>query len=115
MSSDQDKRGNAGGLPARIGVKAARRIKARRSRKRGVWFGLGMFGLVGWTVAIYTVLGVFLGHWLDRRWPQGFSWTLSMLFIGLLAGLLNAWHWIRKESRMDENDDGDSSQGEKNS
>ena len=113
MMSDQEKRGGADGLPERVGVKAARRIKARSSRKRGIWFGLGMFGLVGWTVAIYTVLGIFLGLWLDRRWPQGFSWTLTLLFIGVLAGLLNAWHWIRKESRLDEDDDGGNPQGEK--
>lgn len=93
------------GLPEEVGGKAARRIRARRTRDRGVWFGLGMFGLVGWTVAIYTVMGVFLGNWLDRRWPLGFSWTLTLLLAGLVAGALNAWHWIKKESRLDSDQD----------
>lgn len=100
MSKDQR---SGGGLPEEVGSKAARRLKARRTRDRGVWFGLGMFGLVGWTVALYTTLGVFLGRWLDQRWPLGFSWTLTLLFLGLGAGVLNAWRWIKKE--IGRNDD----------
>ena len=33
-----------------IGVKAARKLKAPRNPKPGVWFGLGMMGLIGWSV-----------------------------------------------------------------
>lgn len=88
-------------LPARVGRKAERRLKARRSGHRSVWFGMGMFGLVGWTVAIYTVLGVALGSWIDRARPGPVSWTLTLLFIGLAAGLLNAWYWVQRESRSD--------------
>ena len=39
-----------------IGAKAARKIKARKSTQ-GVWFGLGMMGLVGWSVVVPTLLG----------------------------------------------------------
>ncbi|NLA27360.1 MAG: hypothetical protein GX878_08200 [Firmicutes bacterium] len=106
--SEAQNSGNDDGLPEEVGGKAARRIRAQRTRNRGVWFGLGMFGLVGWTVAIYTVLGVFLGTWLDRRWPLGFSWTLSLLLAGLAAGALNAWYWIKKESRLDDHREDDS-------
>ncbi|MCR3921757.1 MAG: AtpZ/AtpI family protein [Firmicutes bacterium] len=77
--------------------KVARRLKARRARQRGVWFGMGMFGLVGWTVAIYTILGVALGTWIDRRWPSDYSWTLMLLLLGLGAGIVNAWKWVKKE------------------
>ena len=93
-------------LPARVGRKAERRLKARRSGHRSVWFGMGMFGLVGWTVAVYTVLGIALGSWIDKARPSPVSWTLTLLFIGLVAGLLNAWYWIRKESRDDEDKNG---------
>ncbi|MBT9140678.1 MAG: hypothetical protein DDT30_01256 [Dehalococcoidia bacterium] len=80
----------------------ARRLKARRTRQKGVWFGMGMFGLVGWTVAIYTVLGIALGLWIDRRYPNGYSWTLMFLLLGLGAGVLNAWRWIKNEIDEDE-------------
>jgi ATP synthase protein I len=88
-----------------VDKKVARRLKARRSRNRGVWFGMGMFGLVGWTVAIYTILGVALGTWIDRRWPSGYSWTLSFLLIGLATGILNAWHWLKKEIETPEDEE----------
>ena len=104
MSEDEKGNGESR-LPEAVGDKAARRIKARRTRDRSVWFGMGMFGLVGWTVAIYTVLGILLGTWLDRRWPLGFSWTLTLLLLGLIAGVLNAWHWINKESRAGEEEE----------
>lgn len=100
--SEYENRDGDSRLSEAVGDKAARRIRARRTRDRSVWFGMGMFGLVGWTVAIYTVLGIILGSWLDRRWPLGFSWTLTLLFFGLIAGVLNAWHWINKESRAGE-------------
>ena len=51
-----------------IEAKAARKIKARKSTQ-GVWFGLGMMGLVGWSVVVPTLLGSALGIWLDIHHP----------------------------------------------
>ena len=82
-----------------VGAKAARKLKARRNSTQGVWFGLGMMGLIGWSVAIPTLLGAALGLWLDRRHPGGRSWTLALLVAGLMIGCLNAWHWVAKEGR----------------
>jgi ATP synthase protein I len=58
-----------------------------------------MFGMIGWTVAIPTVLFMALGIWIDARWPGRISWTLTFLTIGILVGCLTAWAWIKKESR----------------
>jgi ATP synthase protein I len=82
-----------------VGAKAARKLKARRNPKPGVWFGLGMMGLIGWSVAIPTLLGAALGLWLDRRFPGGRSWTLALLVAGLTIGCLNAWFWVSKEDK----------------
>ncbi len=92
-------------LAGTVGGKATRRIKARRTRDRSIWFGVGMFGVVGWTVAITTIIGVALGIWIDKTWPSSYSWTLTMLFIGLIVGCMNAWYWIKKESGDDEGED----------
>ena len=88
-------------LSEEVGRKQARKLEARRQGERSAWFGLGMFGLVGWSVAIPTVLGIALGVWLDHRFPGRISWTLTFLFLGVVVGCLNAWHWINKESRRD--------------
>ena len=80
-----------------VAAKAARKLKARRNSAQGVWFGLGMTGLVGWSVVVPTLLGAALGIWLDNRHPGQVSWTLTLLVIGLVIGCLNAWHWVSKE------------------
>ncbi len=84
-----------------IARKADRKLKARGERDRSVWFGPGMFGLVGWSVALPTLAGIALGVWLDSALDDRASWTLTMLFVGLGIGCLIAWHRVRKESRDD--------------
>jgi ATP synthase protein I len=66
-----------------------------------VWFGLGMFGIVGWSVAIPTLAGIALGIYLDRHRPVGFSWTLTLLAVGVVIGCLNAWYWVQQEREGD--------------
>jgi len=96
-------------LGEEVGAKATRKLKARRNAARGVWYGLGMMGLIGWSVATPTVLGAALGLWLDKRYPGPHSWTLTLLIIGLIIGCLTAWHWVADEDRQmrDEQEDGD--------
>ena len=86
-------------LSEEVGAKAARKLHAQRHITRTVWFGLGMMGLIGWSVAIPTLLGAALGLWLDRRYPGGRSWTLALLVAGLVIGCLNAWHWLSNEDK----------------
>ena len=81
-----------------IGANAARKLKARKSTQ-GVWFGLGMTGLIGWSVVVPTLAGVALGIWLDKHHSGSHSWTLMLLVIGLAIGCLNAWHWVTKEGK----------------
>lgn len=71
--------------------------RRRRRREAGVWASLGMMGLVGWSIAVPTLIGAALGGWLDQRWPTGISWRLTLLVAGVVVGCFNAWHWIWKE------------------
>lgn len=86
-------------LARQVGAKAARRLKAQRHTARTIWFGLGMMGLIGWSVVVPTLLGAALGVWLDQHYPGPHSWTLTLLFIGLIIGCVNAWHWVAKEDK----------------
>lgn len=88
-------------LADRIGAQAQRRMKARETKKHSIYFGLGTFGVVGWSVAIPALLGIAGGVWLDRRFPGQISWTLTGLFAGIVVGLLVAWNWVKQESRPD--------------
>ncbi|MGI5819653.1 MAG: AtpZ/AtpI family protein [Armatimonadota bacterium] len=98
-------------LARSLGRAERRKVRARRREDESVWFGLGTFGLVGWSVAIPTLIGLALGIWLDSALPLGFSWTLTLLFVGIIVGCLNAWYWISREreeiDRGLEDEDGD--------
>jgi ATP synthase protein I len=87
VADERRKRGSAS--PERrfaeeVGRKAERRLRSQRERKGPIWFWLGMFGLVGWSVAVPTLIGVALGIWIDKSSPGGISWTLNMLIIGAI-------------------------------
>lgn len=85
--------------------KEARKIRARRRKERSIWFGLGTFGVVGWSIVIPTLIGIFTGLWIDRTWPSCFSWTLMLFIGGLLLGCYNAWRWLYFESGLIEQEE----------
>jgi ATP synthase protein I len=101
MNKQPDKKNNKPSptLSSEVGAKAARKLKARQNPGSGVWFGLGMMGLVGWSVAIPTLGGAALGLWIDKQRPGEHSWTLALLVAGLTIGCFNAWHWVSKEDK----------------
>ncbi len=81
-----------------VSGKQKRRLQAREQDHQSVWFGLGLFGIVGWSIALPTLTGVAIGFWIDRRWESRFSWTLMLMFVGVVLGCLTAWRWIQEES-----------------
>ncbi len=82
----------------RVGAQEQRKLRASRTRSQ-IWSGLGMLGLIGWSIGAPTLLGTFIGLWLDRRHPGSRPWTLTLLFAGLCVGCVSAWHWIAREQK----------------
>ena len=82
-----------------IKEKETLKLKENRRSKRGLWYSLGMFGIVGWSVVVPTLLGTLLGVWLDKQFPGKQSWTLTFLIIGLITGCVIAWQWLSKENK----------------
>lgn len=85
-----------------ISRKARRMARARKQKPRSAWLGLGMFGMVGWAIAVPTIAGIALGLFIDARWPGEMSWTLALLLAGVALGCLNAWYWVQREGRGDD-------------
>ncbi len=94
-----DERGRKAAEFARsVERKSKRRERSKKGRKRfNPWWGLSMFGMIGWSVSIPTLIGLALGIWLDRRYEGGISWTLTLLVAGVIVGCAIAWHWLRRE------------------
>ena len=72
---------------------AKKKIKAKDRKDENI-FGLGYFGIIGWSIAIPTLLAIALGQYLDNRYKSNYSWTLALIFIGVISGFINAWRWL---------------------
>ena len=90
-----------------VTAKADRKLRVQKDGKQTVWFGLGMSGLIGWSVAVPTVVGAMIGLWRDNHHPGAHSWTLILLTIGLCVGCANAWHWVDQENKAIQEEQGD--------
>ncbi len=83
-----------------VGRSQERKIRRRNESTQGqFWLGLSMFGLIGWSVVVPTLVMTALGIWLDTKHATGISWTLTGVFVGVVLGCLNAWYWISRESK----------------
>ncbi|MBT2775180.1 AtpZ/AtpI family protein [Halomonas sp. ISL-60] len=85
-----------------IGRRAQRLKKTRENAGVSPLRGLGVFGMIGWSVAVPTAGGAFLGLWLDRTIPQNFPWVLALILGGVTLGSFIAWAWIGRESAEEE-------------
>ena len=82
-----------------IGSKAARKLRMQRRGNRSLGFGLGMLGLIGWSVALPMLIGALAGIWIDQHFPSMHYWTLTLLVAGLILGCALVWHWVSQGER----------------
>jgi ATP synthase protein I len=81
-----------------IKEKSTRKLKARREKRYGLWYGMGLIGILGWSVMIPLLVCLALGLWLDAALDDPFPWSLLLLIVGVILGCLNAWYWVVKET-----------------
>ena len=91
---------------------AERMQRARRGPGASPLRGLGAFGMIGWSIAVPTVGGAFLGLWLNRVAPQDFSWPIALILGGAAIGGMIAWGWVSKEIEDRERADRDAREHE---
>jgi ATP synthase protein I len=74
----------------------ARRIRKAEQEQEGLLVQTVYLGTLGLVFVLPIVAGAYLGHWLDGM-SAGYSmrWTLSLLFLGLVAGAFNVYFLIR--------------------
>lgn len=84
--------------------KEARKLKVRQRKEVNAWWGFSLFGLVGWTVTVPALIGVFIGLWIDSLYAGSHKWTLVLLFAGILVGIVSALVLLAKEMFKKEDD-----------
>ncbi len=83
-------------------AKAARRTAVRDAQGRdnpepSLGTRFGQIGILGWTIVVPTLVGLFVGRWLDRTFDTGVFFSGPLLMIGVAFGFWSAWRWMHKQ------------------
>lgn len=58
---------------------------------------LGQIGILGWAIVVPTLLGLALGHWLDRTFGTRVFFSAPLLMVGAALGFWSAWKWMHRQ------------------
>ena len=75
---------------------SARRQRAEREGEPSFGRYLAQVGVLGWTIVAPTLIGMFIGRWLDQRLGTGIFWTGPLLTVGVVIGCWAAWRWMHR-------------------
>ncbi len=83
-------------------ITAARRSHARdeagaRDPEPSLGRRFGQIGVLGWVIVGPTLLGVFLGGWLDRLLGTGITLAAALTVLGAALGLWLAFRWMHEQ------------------
>jgi ATP synthase protein I len=73
-----------------------RREYWRKEGERSLAANLSLMGALGGLVVVPTLIGLFVGRWLDQRYGTGIFWTASLLFLGVVLGSALAWRRMNR-------------------
>jgi ATP synthase protein I len=81
---------------------AVRKQQGRRKRwltdgEPSVMRFVGQIGVLGWIIVMPTLIGLFVGRWLDHKLGTGIFWSAPLLLLGVLVGYWSAWRWMHKQ------------------
>jgi ATP synthase protein I len=72
-------------------VRKRREREAQAGHERSFAQNLAMIGALGWLIVTPTLIGVFVGRWLDRALGSGIMFSSALLFAGVVLGGWLAW------------------------
>jgi ATP synthase protein I len=75
-----------------------RREDWERTGELPLGHALAMIGRFGWTIVGPTVMGAFVGRWLDHTFRSGVFWSATLVFLGAVAGFYMVWKGMHTES-----------------
>lgn len=84
------------GLIGGVRERRLREERGRREGERSIWENLSWMGVLGWLIVTPTLIGMFVGRWIDHSTDKGIFWTVSLLFAGLCVGAYLAWQRVRQ-------------------
>ena len=75
----------------------ARRMKKAEHEQPTIIAQTAYIGTLGLLLVLPTVLGAYLGHWIDSQ-IVGYSirWTISLIILGVMVGAINVYLFIKE-------------------
>jgi ATP synthase protein I len=58
---------------------------------------VGQIGILGWIIVVPTLVGMFVGRWLDHRFGTGIFWSAALLVLGVTLGFWSGWRWMHRQ------------------
>ncbi|CAM5766596.1 hypothetical protein LMIY3S_01875 [Labrys miyagiensis] len=82
-------------------AEAARQARARKEAgeshpEPSLGARLGQIGILGWTIVVPALAGLFAGRWLDRQFASGVFFSAPLLMLGAALGFWSAWKWMHR-------------------
>lgn len=83
-------------------AEAARKEEERRRHWRAegepsVMRFVGQIGVLGWIIVAPTLMGLFVGRWLDQTLRTGIFWSAALLVAGVTLGFWSGWRWMHRQ------------------
>ncbi len=79
-------------------------VRKQRKRERSLQEGepsvarfVGQIGVLGWIIVVPTLIGLFIGRWLDHKFGTGIFWSAPLLLVGVAIGYWSAWRWMHRQ------------------
>jgi len=85
------------GMAAAARQQAERQRRWRQEGEPTVTQFVGQIGILGWIIVVPTLIGLFIGRWLDQKFGTGIFWSAPLLMLGVAFGCWSGWRWIHRQ------------------
>ena len=84
-------------MTAAVRQQRERQRKWQREGEPSMAQYVGQIGVLGWIIVAPTLIGLFIGRWLDHRLGTGIFWSAPLMGIGVIIGCWSAWKWMHRQ------------------
>jgi ATP synthase protein I len=85
------------GMAAAVRKQQERRKQWMNEGEPSVARFVGQIDVLGWVIVTPTLIGLFIGRWLDHKLGTGIFWSGPLLLLGVVIGSWSAWRWMHKQ------------------
>jgi len=85
------------GMAAAVHKQEERQKRWRSEGEPSVVRFVGQIGVLGWIIVGPTLVGLFIGRWLDRSLGTGIFWSAALLVLGVAFGFWSGWKWMHRQ------------------